>query len=200
MQSSIGHMDMYSRFSGAPELSSNASKTYGFATNNLDMPQIVTQQWILPSVSQCQMRLANMLCWIYHTTTQDVYWKFSGALQFRSYGSKSYRLLQIHHLVSRILTQQLHIAWTDCIAIWDWQIFSTWFVVTRLMTVPKVSPPHLTVDNILISFFCDPNVYVSSDFQGISNLQLPQDLKPITAACSTFDSCHSSWDRAARNV
>jgi len=43
---------------------------------------------ISPTVSQCQMRLANVQSWIRYITSQDICWELSGAPEVRSYASK----------------------------------------------------------------------------------------------------------------
>jgi len=43
---------------------------------------------IFPRVSQCQMGLANVLCWSCHNVTQAICRRFSGAPELRSYASK----------------------------------------------------------------------------------------------------------------
>jgi len=116
MQLSIGHMDVYSSFSGAPELRWNTTNHCGPATRRWAVPHILTEELYIACGSQCHMGLLNVLCGSCHNATQQICQRLSGTPGLQSYDIEYYSIST--NLEAGVLlydtTTQLRFAWLSC--------------------------------------------------------------------------------------
>jgi len=156
---------------------------------------------ISPRVSQCQMRLANMLHWIYLNVTHNICCGFSGAPELRSYASKC----SSSATNPRAGVSYSHLATQSGL---DWLTYQLGLPnMQHLICCNETHdrtedcPVYQRVVEWCVSHSFDfENGYMASGFQCASNSQLTNDSKPAAASCLTSDLCLLSWDRPAGNV
>jgi len=149
---------------------------------------------ILPRLPYCQMGSANLLCWICHNMTEDIYWEFSTAHELQSYDSKSWGCTMNHRAsISYPDTIiQYSLDWLHCQkGLADMQCYicpkETHGICRRFSGVPQ------SWWIMQSSFIGHRNRYVALGFRCSSHSQLTNHSKLFTVSFSKFDWCHWFW-------